>query len=211
MPGGLLESLISNKENDESSRWVRAAKLMCHEDVCVAFFDICGFSRYCADTSAEAVAHRVHSVFSLLDEKCESNLVEKIRTVGDGYMATSGVFADYARRVEDAGGISSSASDKSALSDLFPGGNRVWNDPTDAGLLRCAKMLLFALEAVTENMRMLDVKIRVGLHRGRVLSGIVGQMAAQFDIFGHDVNYCARLEQNCVPGRGRLLRCFKKV
>ena len=43
------------------------------------------------------VAKTVHSMFSLLDSKCAMLGIEKIRTIGDGYLATAGVFRDYNR------------------------------------------------------------------------------------------------------------------
>lgn len=142
-------------------------------------------------------------------------------------MATSGVFSDYSFHRPGRQSLSSVADstssentaegEPSSLVDQndAPGrrgglnavslddeglGSSMWEMERDAGAMRCAHMLLFAIASVTENKRELNVTIRAGLHRGKVLSGIVGQVAAQFDIFGHDANYSARLEQHCVLG-----------
>lgn len=57
---------------------------------------------------------------------------------------------------------------------------------------------LFAEQTIHDCVA-LGVQLRIGIHKGDVVSGIVGQTANQFDLFGHDVNIAARLEQTCEP------------
>ena len=63
------------------------------------------------------------------------------------------------------------------------------------------------LNAAIEMIRFMDsehgnlVKIRVGVHTGAVVAGVVGKHKFQYDIWGDAVNIAARMEQNSLPGR----------
>lgn len=53
----------------------------------------------------------------------------------------------------------------------------------------------------TNRERGLHLEMRVGIHTGRVMTGVVGKERMQFDIFGDDVNTASRFESSGVPGR----------
>ena len=63
------------------------------------------------------------------------------------------------------------------------------------------------LNAAIEMMKYMEAehghlfKIRVGMHTGQVVAGVVGKHKFQYDIWGDAVNVAARMEQNSVPGR----------
>ena len=44
-------------------------------------------------------------------------------------------------------------------------------------------------------------ELRIGIHSGSVVAGIVGAKKFAYDIWGDTVNTAARLEQNCEPGK----------
>jgi class 3 adenylate cyclase len=116
----------------------------------------------------------MHTMFSLLNTKCAKHGIEKIRTIGDGYLATAGVFTDYSlmhptakesileeiiRRSLPA---ETCGANHGAPSNITNGIDEVRGHLIQA---YCVNMFLFALEAITESKES-DMTLRVGLHRG---------------------------------------------
>ncbi|MCP4211322.1 MAG: adenylate/guanylate cyclase domain-containing protein [Halieaceae bacterium] len=61
-----------------------------HQQVTVLFADIVGFTPLSARLSAVKTVEVLNEIFTTFDEICERAGVEKIRTIGDGYMVASG-------------------------------------------------------------------------------------------------------------------------
>ena len=57
------------------------------------------------------------------------------------------------------------------------------------------------MKAQREKMRLPALELRVGLHTGPVMSGVVGRRKFTFDIWGDAVNTAALMESNGAPGR----------
>jgi len=62
-----------------------------YEDVTILFADIVDSTRICADADPVDVVNMLNSVFSDLDDLVEEYKLEKIKTIGDGYMVASGL------------------------------------------------------------------------------------------------------------------------
>lgn len=69
----------------------RNARFNKNNNVYILFCDIVGFSVFCMKNPPQMVGDMIHTVFSKIDENIEKYGLEKIRTVGDGYIITSGV------------------------------------------------------------------------------------------------------------------------
>ena len=61
------------------------------EECSILFADIVGFTNYCRKYSAEGVVATLSKIFSQFDDLARKHGVEKIKTIGDAYMAASGV------------------------------------------------------------------------------------------------------------------------
>jgi class 3 adenylate cyclase len=66
--------------------------------------------------------------------------------------------------------------------------------------LRTGMGFLELVAAVGREMA-LDLQIRVGVHTGRVMAGVVGRERMQFDVFGDHVNIASRFESAGEMGR----------
>lgn len=165
---------------DDRSDFGKSMKPLHHDAVAIIFVDKVGSTRLSEemksqhssveDGSHEFVKH-MQAYFSGVDQIAKQCRVEKIRTIGDGYLATVGVFEDYHH-------------DKAS--------KRTNRDSTS----RVADALDFGKRVILQY----GSQVRVGVHFGSCESCIIGQTSAQFDLFGSDVNFCARLEAACTPG-----------
>jgi len=135
-----------------------------YENVAVLFADVVNFTAYCDRHEPEDVVSRLDALFVVFEQVSEAHGLEKIKTVGDGFMAAAGLLKEV-------------------------------DDPL-AAAVRCGlEMARTLIEA------QLGWEVRVGVHLGPVVAGIVGQERYQFDIWGDTVNVAARLVGKGQPGR----------
>src|SRR5258706_5756882 len=62
-----------------------------HADVTVMFADIVGFTRMTEELSPVETVKILNDIFSIFDELADKHRVEKIKTIGDAYMAAAGL------------------------------------------------------------------------------------------------------------------------
>ena len=83
-----------------------------HEDVTVLFGDFVDFTRISAELSPSVLVEELNELFRGFDEICDSTGVEKIKTVGDAYLAVGGLSPD---RGDGVDGIAETALRMTAL------------------------------------------------------------------------------------------------
>jgi adenylate cyclase len=127
-----------------------------HEDVVVFFADVVGFTAYCDLLSPEEIVANLHVFASTFEEIASQHGLEKIKTVGDGFLATADL--------------------------LLPN-----PDPVMASI-ECAAATIASARRLP-----LPWEVRVGIHIGPVVAGVVGRQKFSFDIWGDTVNVAARL------------------
>ena len=115
----------------------------------------------------------LNELFSAFDEACASFGVEKIKTIGDAYLAAAGLSGTDTGHVE-------------AAADL-------------------ALAMLAAVEAAGPPWQ-----IRIGLHRGPVVAGVIGRNKFVYDLWGDAVNVASRLETTAPPGRIQVSEALRR-
>ncbi len=147
-------------EELKSTRAVRPRRV---ENVGVLFCDIVGFTAWCDRQTPEAVHHELQSLVEAFEQLAADHGLEKIKTIGDTFMATAGLLA-----------------------------------PLEHPALNCVDCGLAMIQAARSLPPRWEV--RVGLHVGPVIAGVVGRRKYQYDVWGDTVNTAARLEQAAPPG-----------
>jgi class 3 adenylate cyclase len=135
-----------------------------HAQVAVLMADLVGFTEKAGGLAPAQLVDELNGLFVEFDEACSRRGVEKIKTIGDAYMAVAGLDGDSDRSIPAAADLGLDMLSTVATS------NRGW-------------------------------QMRVGLHAGPVVAGIIGSRKFAFDVWGDTVNLASRLESTAVPGR----------
>jgi len=140
-----------------------------HGEVSIIFADLVGFTALSRQLTASQLVVMLNSVFSRFDAAASALGIEKIKTIGDAYMAV--------------GGLAEGAT-------------------ADDHVDRMARFAMAMRDITAEVAEELDlpIKLRVGLHVGSVVAGVIGIKKPAFDCWGEAVNMASRLETACVPG-----------
>ncbi|GFR42727.1 hypothetical protein Agub_g3645 [Astrephomene gubernaculifera] len=153
-----------------------------HEQVTILFADIVGFTSMCKEVPAKTVMKFLNDLYTRFDTLLDIYGVYKVETIGDCYMVAGGLIS------KDADGFA--AVRKGSTDNL-----QAWR------VLSFAKAMLRDAQKVLLPTTHEPVKMRVGIHTGPVVSGIVGTRMPRFCLFGDTINTASRMESTCPYGR----------
>lgn len=142
------------------------------EQVTVLFTDFVEFTQTAARLSAKELVGEINACFKEFDSIVERYDLEKIKTIGDAYMAAGGLHRPRTSEPVDVV--------KAAL------------EMQDFINLR---------HSMKEQNKEHAFRMRVGIHTGPVVAGIVGVKKFQYDIWGDTVNIASRMESHGEAGR----------
>jgi adenylate cyclase len=167
----LLLNILPNSVAEELKRNDRV-KPMTYECATVLFTDFVGFTKLAEKMTAEELVAELDNSFRAFDEIAKRHNLEKIKTIGDAYMA--------------AGGLPT---------------------PNDTHAVDCVLAALefqAYIESEQTRRRALGLPgwpIRIGIHSGPLVAGVIGQEKFSYDVWGDTVNTASRMESSGAPGR----------
>ncbi len=163
----LLLNILPEEIAEELKEKGRSAARL-FNDVTVLFTDFVDFTKAAETRPPQELVDELDVCFKAFDDIISKYGCEKIKTIGDAYLAVSGLpVADAAH------------AEKIALCAL--------------------EIIQFMSERKRQGANTFDV--RIGIHSGSVVAGIVGVKKFAYDIWGDTVNTAARMEQNSAPGK----------
>ena len=140
--------------------------------VTVMFTDFKDFTGISEKVSAELLVDEIHHCFSAFDLIIQKYKIEKIKTIGDAYMCASGLPVPSYTHASD--------------------------------MIHAAIEFQHFMEERKKEKELrgeIPFLLRIGIHTGPVVAGIVGIKKYAYDIWGDTVNLAARMEQNSESGK----------
>ncbi len=159
---GLLHALFPHPVVQELKA-TNAFRPRRYQDVAVLLCDIVGFTSYCDRRPPEEVVPYLQRLIETFEELAARHGLEKIKTIGDAFMATAGLLTSVENPV--------------------------------LRCVQCGQEMIAAAHDLSPHW-----EVRVGIHFGPVVAGVVGSRQYCFDIWGDTVNTAARVESHGTPG-----------
>ena len=148
-------------------------------EVTVLFADIVGFTQFSVGVSPEQLVMFLNEIFTDFDSIADNHGLEKIKTIGDAYMAVAGIPV-----------------------------------PVVGHLVRTAHMALDMMGAleVFNRRNGCTLQMRIGIHSGPVVAGVIGKRKFIYDLWGDTVNTASRMESHGMAGRIQITEsCAKRL
>ena len=142
-----------------------------YETVSVLFTDMAGFTKIAEKMNPEELVSELDHIFSVFDSIVKKHNVEKIKTIGDAYMAAGGI----------------------------PVANKTNAVDTVLCALEFKEYMQF-LRAKKELEGKPFFELRIGIHTGSVVAGVIGHEKIAYDIWGDTVNTASRMESSGIVG-----------
>ena len=163
---------ILPSETAEELKVKGKAKARRYDNVSILFTDFKGFTSISAKLSPEDLVKEIHHCYKRFDKIMGKYGIEKIKTIGDAYMAAGGL----------------PVSNTTHPLDVVKAAMEIRN-------------FMLGLKAEREKDNLPFFEIRIGIHSGPVVAGIVGIKKFAYDIWGDTVNIASRMESNSEPGK----------
>ncbi len=138
------------------------------DDVTVYFSDIVNFTKSASGLEPKILIDELNDIFTAFDNIMEINQCERIKTIGDAYLAVCGMPISNPNHAEN--------------------------------IVNAADEIVDYLDKRNKNSE-LQWEIRVGIHSGKVVGGVVGVKKYIYDVFGDTINTASRVESNSEPMR----------
>ena len=152
-----------------SQQWLKNGSIepLYYDEVTIGFTDFVNFTNNSLQGDPADLIHRLNEYFSSFDAICDLLGVEKLKTIGDSFMFGCGI----------------------------PERSR------HHATLSCLTALLFQkqvgeLNNIQEQIGRSPWPMRIGIHSGPLMAGIVGKSKFSYDVWGDTVNIASRFEQN---------------
>lgn len=170
-------------------------------NVSLLFSDIVSFTTLSATCKPEQVVAMLNKLFTAFDKLTEKHNVFKVQTIGDAYVIASGLpYRDEAIKI--AGERAINTRNNHAVTPINRSDRNKDNvDNMDASvtsenLVKMAMDMLREVQKVEHPMTGEPIQMRIGIHTGTIIGGVIGNKKLRYDIWGPDVLAANTMETN---------------
>jgi adenylate cyclase len=167
----LLRSVLPESIAQELKRTERVQPVH-FESATVLFTDFVGFTQIAENFTPEELVTELDECFTTFDRIAEKYGLEKIKTIGDAYLAVGGV-----------------------------------PQPNETHAVDCV-MAALEIQQLIDGLRAQEMaanrpywQVRIGVHTGDLVAGVIGREKFAYDVWGDTVNTASRLESSGEAGR----------
>ena len=164
----IYSNLVPEFVREKMKNGIRGAAID-FEIVTILFCDISDFDKFVASMSPKELIQLLDRIYNTFDQLCNLHGLQKIETVGKTYMAAAGL--------------------KECEKDVDP--NLLKKHQANRTLELSLDMIDTVEKIILENGE--TVKIKIGVHTGKILAAVVGNHKPQFSLIGDAVNTTARM------------------
>lgn len=154
-----------------------------HKNISFLFSDIVGFTSYAKTVEASAVVHLLQKLFARFDRDTTRLGLYKLCTIGDAYVC-----------------VSEPATTEAEDADPAPGAEKIWE---------MSQAMETNIAYVAETIGVSALSMRIGLHFGSCVGGVIGSGRLRYDFWGNDVVIGNQMESSGVPGKVNVSLAFK--
>nr|AYD91334.1 Olfactory guanylyl cyclase GC-D [Neotrygon kuhlii] len=151
------------------------------DEVTIYFSDIVGFTTISAMSEPIEVIDLLNDLYTLFDAVLGNHDVYKVETIGDAYMVASGL----PKR----------------------NGNKHAAEIANMSLHLLSSVGSFKMRHMPE----VPIKIRIGMHSGPCVAGVVGLTMPRYCLFGDTINTASRMESTSLPYRIHVNKSTVKI
>lgn len=187
-----MQELLHNTLPPEiADRILRGERMIAdhYEAVSILFMDLVDFTTLAQRIRPKHLVRLLNTIFSAADAVMQKYSLEKIKTIGDAYMAVAGAPIPQTDHVQ-----------RTAAAALE--------------LLETMNQLQIQMPEESEDnvwaTSIEDIQVRIGLHCGAAIGGVIGDKKFTFDLWGDAVNTAARMESYSEPGMIQVSEDFAK-
>ncbi|VDL17622.1 unnamed protein product [Hymenolepis diminuta] len=152
-----------------------------YDEVSIYFSDIVGFTTISAMSTPMQVVNLLNDLYTLFDQTIANYDVYKVETIGDAYMVTSGLPVRNGRR--HAGEVAMTALDLLSACGTF----------------------------TIKHLPNVPLRLRIGLHSGPCVAGVVGLTMPRYCLFGGTVNQAQKMESSGAAFRIHISQQIKEI
>jgi class 3 adenylate cyclase len=143
-----------------------------YENASILFTDFKGFTKIAEKLTPHELLDELDACFTQFDKIMERHNLEKLKTIGDSYMCAGGI----------------PESNKTHAIDCCLAAIEI-------------QTIMDQIKEIKKSMGLEFWELRLGIHTGPIIAGVVGEKKFAYDVWGDTVNLASRMESSGTPGR----------